>query len=105
MTAGRLALRFLPTAQVGGTRLLVEVQEPPLRVLRAFPLPDGAALVHLHNLSGGVLGGDQLALDVELAPQTSVQLTTTGATRVYRRRPEAGEAVQTMRLRLGAGAL
>ena len=30
-------------------------------MVRAFPLEDGAALVHLHNVSGGLLGGDRSA--------------------------------------------
>jgi len=80
-------------------------QEPPLRVVHAFPQTNGATLLHLHNLSGGVLGGDQLALDVELASSARVQLTTTGATRVYRCRTGAQAARQTTVVRVGAGGL
>lgn len=66
----------------------------------AFPGPEGEALVHLHNLSGGVLGGDRLELEVRVGPGARAQLTTTGATRVYRRGAGAGEAVQLNRLRV-----
>lgn len=70
-------------------------QSPPLRVIRAFPCEDQSALVHLHNVSGGVLGGDRLALSVRVGPRASAQLTTTGGTRIYRSRSEALSAVQT----------
>ncbi len=43
-------------------------QEPPWRVIRAFPQDNGAALVHLHNVSGGVLAGDDLHLDIAVGP-------------------------------------
>jgi urease accessory protein len=79
---GRLTLAF--ENQSGQTILKVQRQEPPLKVVRAFPLPGGAALVHLHNLSGGVLGGDRLETRVELAPGTAAQVTSTSATRLYR---------------------
>ncbi len=42
--------------------------------------------MHLHNVSGGVLSGDQLELRATLLPRARVQMTTTGATRIYRRR-------------------
>ena len=83
----------------------IREQEPPLRVVHAFPQGDGGTLLHLHNLSGGVLGGDQLALDIELAPLARVQLTTTGATRIYRSRSDVLPARQTSVVRIGAGAL
>src|ERR1700683_3460772 len=46
---------------VDGVTVLRDVaQTPPLRVIRAFPAEDRSALVHMHNVSGGVLGGDKL---------------------------------------------
>jgi urease accessory protein len=80
-------------------------QEPPLRVVHAFPQSGGATMLHLHNLSGGVLGGDRLVLDVKLASLARVQLTTTGATRVYRCRSGVQAARQTTVARIGAGGL
>ncbi len=68
----------------GSSFLLFSEQEPPLRVVRAFTLDDGSALAHLHNVSGGLLGGDQLLLQVQIGPSANVQLTSTGATRIYR---------------------
>jgi urease accessory protein len=62
--------------------------------VRAFALADGSALAHLHNISGGVLGGDHLRLMVEVGKNASVQLTTTGATRLYRNHPSLPGATQ-----------
>jgi urease accessory protein len=63
-------------------------------VVRAFPQADGAVLLHLHNISGGVLGGDHLEMEVELGRDARAQLTTTGSTRLYRLPPSMPEAVQ-----------
>jgi urease accessory protein len=90
-----LALAFERRATDGVTVLSSAEQSPPLRVIRAFPGEDQSALVHLHNVSGGVLGGDKLALSVRVGPGASAQLTTTGATRIYRSRSDALSAVQT----------
>jgi len=70
----------------GQTVLAGSHQQPPLKVVRAFGVEDGAALVHLHNVSGGMLGGDRLKLEVNVGGEARVQITTTGATRIYRPR-------------------
>jgi urease accessory protein len=87
------------------TELAVCEQQPPLKVIRAFPLAEGGALVHLHNLSGGVLGGDRLHLAVEVGPGAYAQLTSTSATRLYRTHPDAPTAVQTGLFRVERGGL
>jgi len=102
--SGRLDLYFTRDREQRA-QLRVREQHPPLQVVRAFPLPTGGALVHLHNISGGVLGGDQLALDVEVGAGAHVQLTSTSATRLYRSRPEAPAAVQTGTIKVREGAL
>jgi len=80
-------------------------QEPPLKVVRAFVLQDGAALAHLHNVSGGLLGGDQLVLKVNVLARAQVQLTTTGATRIYRPGREALPAAQSNEFTVNEAAL
>ena len=102
---GRLRLHFAYEAQSRQTVLHVCEQEPPLRVVHAFAQQDGSTLLHVHNLSGGVLGGDQFTLEVELAPSARVQLTTTGATRLYRSRSDALMAYQESTIRVGVGGL
>jgi urease accessory protein len=83
---GRVRLRFEQDFR-GGSRLALASHQPPLQVVRAFSLADGAALVHLHNLSGGILGGDYLEVGIEVAASAAAQVTTTGATRIYRTLP------------------
>jgi urease accessory protein len=100
---GRLDLHF--AAGQHKTILNVTAQTPPLKVIRAFEQESGSVLVHLHNVSGGILSGDSLEYNIDLAPDTEVQLTTTSATRVYRRREGAPSAVQCTDITIGKDAL
>ncbi len=111
---GRLALVFgvddRPghvdhAGEPGSTRLRSSVQFPPLRVIRPFGLPGGGALVHLHNVSGGVLGGDCLQSEIRLHERARVQVTTTGSTRVYRHRQGGECAEQVTHYYVGRDAL
>jgi urease accessory protein len=86
-------------------RFLVNRQDAPWKVVRAFANPGGGRLVHLHNVSGGVLAGDRLALDVDLASGAAAQITTTGATRLYRHRAGAADSEQQSRFLVADGAL
>ena len=92
---GKLDISFVQDKGEQHTRLLVHAQKPPLKVIRAFPIDDGGALVHLHNISGGVLGGDSLSLAVNVGPNAYAQLTSTSATRIYRSRADKALAIQT----------
>ncbi|HTS10753.1 MAG TPA: urease accessory protein UreD [Candidatus Limnocylindrales bacterium] len=100
-----LHLEFAVDAHSGQTILRRNQTEPPLRVVREFALADGSALAHLHNVSGGLLGGDQLSLSVDVGPGASAQLTTTGATRIYRPRPLSAPTCQINRVRVAENAL
>lgn len=89
-----MSLRF------GRDRFRVSRQDPPWKVVRAF-----GPLVHLNNVSGGVLAGDKLALDVEVEAGASAQITTTGATRLYRHRTGAPDSEQWTSFHVGDGAV
>jgi urease accessory protein len=89
----------------GQTFLARSVQHSPLRVVRAFSVADGSVLAHLHNVSGGLLGGDDLAFSVDVGPAAQVQLTTTGSTRIYRPRADAPPAVQRNHIRVAEESL
>jgi urease accessory protein len=102
---GALQLSFRHEPALEKTVLQIVEQTPPLKVVRAFQLPDGAALAHLHNTSGGILGGDCLTLAVSVEAKAQAQLTTPGATRVYRHRPGLPDARQHTQIDIGAGAL
>lgn len=100
-----LRLDFRRDPATGRTILESSHQDPPLRVVRAFENADGAALAHLHNVSGGLLGGDQLAMNVRVGPAAQVQLTTTGATRLYRPRTDVPATTQTNEITVSENAL
>lgn len=100
-----LRLDFRRDAATARTILESSHQDPPLRIVRTFQNADGAALAHLHNVSGGLLGGDQLAMTVRAGPGAQVQLTTTGATRLYRPRTDAPVTTQTNEIMVGENAL
>jgi len=85
-------------------RFRVLRQDPPWKVVRAFRQPGGETLIHLNNISGGVLAGDRLALEVVVEAGAAAQITTTGATRLYRHRPGAGDSEQTSTFWVGKGA-
>jgi urease accessory protein len=74
-------------------------------VVRAFPQPGAGTLVHLNNVSGGVLAGDRLALEVEVRAGAAAQITTTGATRLYRHRADAADSEHRARFLVGDAAL
>lgn len=75
----------------------------PLQVLAPVALDDPAAVVSILNPTGGLLGGDRLSIDVDVAAGAHAVLTTPSATRVYR--ADGAPTVQTVRLRLGPGAV
>lgn len=102
MTA-KLHLSFESTP-AGATILRVKQQQPPWRVVRGFQAPSGELLAHLHNLSGGILDTDSLACHVDLAPGAQAQVTSTGATRVYRSRSRDRVASQCTSVKVAAGA-
>jgi urease accessory protein len=98
-------LRLAFSAAAGATQLHCLQQDPPWKVVRAFPNPAGESLVHLNNISGGVFGGDRLSLHIKLDPGAAAQITTTGSTRIYRPRENATDALQVSEIHLGQGAL
>jgi urease accessory protein len=97
--AALLWLRF--EDQGGQTVLRMKQQQPPWRVIRAFPNGAGETLAHLHNVSGGILDNDDLRLQVEIGPGARAQLTTTGATRVYRSR--SADSISRQRTEITVG--
>ena len=100
-----LELDFEFDCTSGRTVLAASRQQAPLQVVRAFALEDGSALAHLHNVSGGLLGGDRLELRARVGAGASAQLTTTGATRIYRARERAPDAMQQNQISVDQNAL
>jgi urease accessory protein len=77
--------------------------EGPLRVLQRL-YPEGPAICHhvIVHPPGGVVGGDELHVNVESDAGSHAVITTPGATRFYR--SEGALARQVVRLTLAAGA-
>jgi urease accessory protein len=89
----------------GRTHLHCAQQDPPWKVVRAFPNPADESLVHLNNVSGGVFGGDGLNLQVEVGPAAAAQITTTGSTRIYRPSESSTDALLISKIHVSEGAL
>jgi urease accessory protein len=97
---GRLTLRF----ERRGPRTVIARcgYTLPLQVLVPLALDDPATVVSVLNPTGGLVGGDTLTLDVEVAPGAHACLTTPSATKVYR--ATSCPARQDVTLRVAAGA-
>jgi urease accessory protein len=97
------ALELGFVAEAGATRLARRAHRGPLYVQRTFR-PEGPEVCHtvLLHPPGGLVGGDTLAVDVEVAAGAAALVTTPAAGKAYRTR---GLPVrQRCALTVGAGA-
>ena len=92
------------TNAAGATILRVKQQQPPWRVVRGFKTQSGELLAHVHNVSGGIFDSDSLDWRIDVAPGAQAQVTSTGATRVYRSRTPLSIASQRAALTVGENA-
>jgi urease accessory protein len=96
---GRIALAVKTSA--GMTRRSHVGEEGPLRVrCPGPPSPELEAVIV--NTAGGVAGGDQLVLDVSVAPGARLVITTAAAEKIYRSLDP--DATIDVNLKVGAGA-
>jgi urease accessory protein len=97
---GHLSLHY--RVQQGRT-VAMDRHTGPLRVLQRL-YPEGDAICHhvLVHPPGGLVGGDELQLDVQLDAGSHALITTPGATRFYR--SEGLPATQQVNLQVAAGA-
>jgi urease accessory protein len=97
---GALALRYFRHDE---RTLVRDRHDGPLRVLKSLH-PEGAEVCHsvLVHPPGGIVGGDRLAIEIDVETGAHALVTTPGATRFYR---SAGEtATQTLAVRAAAGS-
>jgi len=78
----RLQLGF--ESRAGVTRLVRNQHEGPLRLIRALPLSQGRCQAVIVHPPGGLVGGDRLEIDIDLAADAQVLCTTPGAQKWYR---------------------
>ena len=96
---GRIALQV--AASAGVTRRMRVAEDGPLRV--RFPGPDTDRLeAMIVNTAGGIAGGDRHRLEIELAPDARLAVTTAAAEKVYR--SLGPDAEIDIRLSVAAGA-
>ena len=93
---GRLSLRF--ERREGRSILAHGAYSIPLQILAPLRLADPASVVTVLNPTGGLLGGDRLAIEVAVGPGAHACVTTPSATRVYRTSGPAAE--QDVRVRI-----
>ena len=74
----------------------------PLRVLKSLHPEAGVCHSVLVHPPGGIVGGDTLAIEIEIDPDAHALVTTPGATRFYRSLGEP--ATQTLAVRAAAGS-
>lgn len=85
------------------TQLSHSQNQAPLKVQRPF-YPEGPAVCHtvvLHT-AGGMVGGDQLSLSIQLKPNAKALITTAAASKVYR--SQGLTARQTLQIQIYPGA-
>lgn len=99
---GRLAVSF--EARGGRTVMSDRAHVGPLYVQRPFyPEADGTCHLYVLHPPGGVVGGDELEIDVAVRRGGSALITTPAATKLYRAPHSA--ALLTNRLRVEAGGV
>ncbi|MGR6872017.1 urease accessory protein UreD [Pseudomonas sp. HK3] len=84
------------------TRMGKTMHFGPLRVQRPF-YPEGPELLHMYLLHppGGLVGGDQLVIQVHAHDQAKVLVTTPSAGKLYRNETELNQ-VQQVSIQVGA---
>ena len=102
-SAGRHGELRLAFARQNDLTVMVEsFSRVPLQVMKPRYDESGCACVYLLSPTGGVVQGDDYQIEVTLAANTHVTLTTQAATKVYAM-PRQG-ATQSMRVRVGKDA-
>jgi urease accessory protein len=101
---GSLSLNYRRDPHSDVPRTVVhDRHDGPLRVLASL-YPEAPAVCHnvLVHPPGGIVGGDELAIETTLAEAAHALITTAGATRFYR--STGAPAVQTLQATLAEGA-
>ncbi|MEK9631410.1 MAG: urease accessory protein UreD, partial [Synechococcus sp.] len=105
---GSVSLRFAPAAD--GTTQWQGGARSPLKLLRHFTAGDGRCVMPLLHTAGGLVGGDQLEIDLHAAAGSRSFLTSVAAQKIYgsrgrsRVQPQGRWAQISLQAELEAGA-
>ena len=96
-------LRLAFNADSGSTRLLDRWHSGPLRVQKAL-YPEGASVCHaiIVHPPGGVVGGDELNIEIKLGNEAHAVITTPGAAKWYKANGKTSK--QSVQIHVGANA-
>lgn len=97
-----LELGFAADADTGATRLARRAHRGPYVVQRPL-LPEGPDLCHVYLLHppGGLVGGDELRLDLRVGPGAQALITTPAAGKVYRTLGPVSRQTQALAVEAG----
>lgn len=86
-----------------GTVLVRRSHQGPLYVQKPF-YPEGDELCHTYILHppAGIVGGDCLSIDINLAKNSQALITTPAATKLYKANPNSCTLSQNIRVKQGA---
>ena len=99
---------LVAAVESGATRLTRVAHRSPARLLpmrTAGADSVGAAACALGSYGGGLLGGDDVAVDVTVSRGATLALTTQASTKIYRTKPDGRPASQHLRAAVGPEAL
>jgi urease accessory protein len=97
---GHIELLFQPEQEK--TILRRSYAHAPLKIQRPFyPEPNICHTIILHS-AGGMVGGDRLSHNIDLAPSSQVLITTAAAAKIYR--SNGAVAQQQIHINLDANA-
>jgi urease accessory protein len=100
LTEGAAEIRF--ARRDGLTRLVHLYQRDPLRVLFPAPAAGDPPVAVIVTTSGGLVAGDRLDIQVELAPGAAAHVTASAAEKVYR--STGRTTIIKQKLAIGPGA-
>src|SRR6476660_7919557 len=88
----------------GATRLAELYQRDPCRVLFPDPEPGEPPQAVLVTTSGGVTGGDSLAMAIEIGPAAEAVAATQAAEKIYRAARATEHCTMDIAVTVGEGA-
>ncbi|NJL22907.1 MAG: hypothetical protein HC895_22150 [Leptolyngbyaceae cyanobacterium SM1_3_5] len=97
---GRLKLDY--AQRQNATELVRSQNQAPLKVQRSFHSEGSVCHSVILHTAGGIVGGDRLAIDINLQPKSHALITTAAAAKIYR--SSGAQAEQVTQIQVGENA-